>query len=118
LWTSDGSFAVIGGESTFTMNGRAEIEAMVNGGHQSLIASGAAHVLTTPHVVVDGDSATGRSHALNIRWDPAVDRFWVARVSANQWTFARTAEGWKVLERINCNLDGSEMARALLLPSH
>jgi ketosteroid isomerase-like protein len=116
LWTEDGVFAVVGGETSFSMNGRGDIVAMVDGGHQSLIAAGAAHVLTTPHVVVDGDTATGRSHALNIRWDPAADRFWVARVSANCWTFARTSEGWKITERINSNLDGAERSRAILAP--
>lgn len=117
MWTEDGVFAVVGGESTFSMKGRADIVAMVDGGHQTLIRNGAAHVLTTPHIVVDGDRATGRSHALNIRWDPAADRFWVARVSANQWIFARTPAGWKIVERINCNLDGSEQARAALAPT-
>ena len=39
-----------------------------------------------------GDSATGRSYALNIRWDAAVERFWVARVSANTWHWVRTPE--------------------------
>lgn len=116
LWTEDGVFAVVGGDRTFSMNGRAEIAAMVNGGHQTLIRNGAAHVLTTPHVMVDGDSATGRSHALNIRWDPAADRFWVARVSANRWKLARTDQGWQIVERINSNLDGAEESRAVLAP--
>jgi hypothetical protein len=90
---------------------------MVNGaGHQSLIMNGCAHVLTAPHVKIDGDTATGRSYALNIRWDAEADRFWVARVSANRWNWVRTDKGWKVIERINSNLDGAEASRALLAP--
>jgi len=117
IWTEDGEFAVVGGEHTFTMNGSEDIAAMVNGaGHQSLIMNGCAHVLTVPHVVIDGDTASGRSYALNIRWDPAADRFWVARVSANKWHWQRTDKGWKVVQRINSNLDGAEASRALLAP--
>ena len=117
IWTPDGEFAVVGGEHTFTMRGHYDIKAMVDGpGHRGLIDNGCAHVLTVPHVRIDGDEATGRSYALNIRWDPATDRFWVARVSANRWHWARTADGWKVVERINSNLDGAEASRALLAP--
>lgn len=117
LWQEDGVFSVVGGEATFAMNGRAEIAAMVSGaGHQSLIHNGAAHVLTTPHVVVDGDAAVARSYALNIRWDADADRFWVARVSANLWKLARTVEGWRIAERTNSNLDGAAQSREILVP--
>jgi hypothetical protein len=117
IWTADGAFAVVGGEHSFTMKGSDDIAAMVKGrGHQGLILNGCAHVLTTPHVVIDGDEATGRSYALNIRWDVDADRFWVARVSANRWRWTRTGQGWKVVERINANLDGAEASRALLAP--
>jgi hypothetical protein len=117
IWTEDGEFAVVGGEHTFTMKGSDDIAAMVNGaGHQSLIMNGCAHVLTAPHVEIQGDTATGRSYALNIRWDAEADRFWVARVSANRWNWVRTDKGWKVIERINSNLDGAEASRALLAP--
>lgn len=117
IWTEDGEFAVVGGEHTFTMKGSEDIAAMVNGaGHQGLIHNGCAHVLTVPHVVIDGDRATGRSYALNIRWDGEADRFWVARVSANRWIWTRTDRGWKATERINANLDGAEASRALLAP--
>jgi hypothetical protein len=117
LWTEDGVFAVVGGEHTFSMNGRDDIEGMVKGaGHQGLILNGCAHVLTAPHVEVSGDTARGRSYALNIRWDPAADRFWVARVSANTWRWARTDAGWKIVERVNSNLDGAEASRKMLTP--
>jgi hypothetical protein len=64
-------------------------------------------VLTVPHVVVNGDEATGRSYALNIRWDPEADRFWVARVSANTWRWVRTSSGWRIADRVNAPLDGT-----------
>jgi hypothetical protein len=114
LWTEDGSFAAIPQRH---MNGRAEIAEMVHGsGHQSLIHAGCAHVLTVPHIVIDGDQASGRSYALNLRWDAASDRYWVARVSANTWRWVRTQEGWRIRERVNAGLDGSAAHRALLKP--
>ncbi|MGW1215955.1 nuclear transport factor 2 family protein [Streptomyces sp. NPDC002499] len=115
LWTRDGVFAVVG---HFTMRGHEDISGMVHGtGHQHLIRNGAAHVLTVPHIQIDGDRATGRGYALNIRWDPDADRFRVARVSANTWRWARTADGWRVVERVNANLDGTAAHRELLAPA-
>jgi hypothetical protein len=114
LWTEDGSFDAVG---AITMQGHDQIAGMVRSqGHQDLILHGCGHVLTVPHVVVDGDEAHGRSYALNIRWDPEQQLFWVARLSANTWRWVRTKEGWKVKERVNANLDGTAEHRAMLGP--
>src|SRR5262245_22369805 len=65
LWTEDGTFDAVG---AIEMRGRDDIAAMVRGdGHQSLIRNGCGHVLTVPHIAVEGDKAVGRSYALNIR---------------------------------------------------
>ncbi|MGW0710262.1 nuclear transport factor 2 family protein [Streptomyces sp. NPDC002643] len=114
LWTDDGVFDAI---PHLRMEGRDDIVGMVHGtGHQSVIAGGCGHVLTVPHIVVDGDHATGRSHALHLRWDADAGRFWVFQVSANTWRWERTAQGWRIAERINANLDGSPGPRAMLTP--
>jgi hypothetical protein len=114
LWTEDGTFDAVG---AIEMHGWDEIAGMVDGdGHQSLILNGCGHVLTVPHVALDGDEATGRSYALNIRWDEEAQRFWVARVSANTWRWVRTPEGWRIAERVNANLDGTAAHRAMLAP--
>jgi len=114
LWTQDGSFDAVG---AITMHGHEQIAGMVRSqGHQDLILHGCGHVLTVPHVVVDGDEARGRSYALNIRWDADEQRFWVARLSANTWHWVRTDDGWKVKERVNANLDGTPEHRAVLAP--
>ena len=114
LWTEDGSYDASGAT---TLRGRGEIAGMVEARfHQSLIVNGCGHVLTVPHVVVHGDEAEGRSYSLNIRWDAEQQRFWVARVSANTWKWRRTADGWRVTERVNANLDGTPEHRAILAP--
>jgi SnoaL-like protein len=114
LWTEDGSFDAV---PFYEMRGRDDIAAMVHGpGHQRLITNGCGHVLTVPHIVVDGDEATGRSYALNIRWDAEADRFWVARVSANTWRWVRTPQGWRIADRVNAALDGTAEHREMLAP--
>ncbi|MFF3654058.1 nuclear transport factor 2 family protein [Streptomyces olivochromogenes] len=114
LWTEDGVFDAV---PHLRMEGREGILGMVHGaGHQSVIHNGCGHVLTVPHIVVDGDRATGRSHALHLRWDADAGRFWVFQVSANTWRWARTPQGWRIAERINANLDGTEGPRAMLAP--
>jgi hypothetical protein len=114
LWTDDGLFDAVG---ALEMRGQEQIAWMVRTeGHQELIRNGCAHVLTVPHVVIEGDEAHGRSYALNIRWDPEAQRFWVARLSANSWRWVRTADGWRVAERVNANLDGTPEHRMMLTP--
>ena len=67
LWTEDGLFDAV---AAIEMHGHDQIAGMVRSdGHQNLIHNGCGHVLTVPHVVVNGDAAEGRSYALNIRWD-------------------------------------------------
>ena len=115
LWTEDGVFDAI---PHLRMEGRDGIVGMVHGpGHQSVINNGCGHVLTAPHVVVDGDHATGRSHALHLRWDAEAGRFWVFQVSANTWRWVRTSEGWRIAERVNANLDGTDRPRSMLAPA-
>ena len=112
LWTEDGVFDV---PPYATWAGHGEIAGMVEGeGHRGLIMNGAAHVLTSPRIVIDGDEARGWSYALNIRWDAEEERFWVARVSANGWRWRRGTDGWRIAYRVNRNLDGTEEPREVL----
>jgi ketosteroid isomerase-like protein len=114
LWTDDGAFDAVG---AMKMRGRDEVAGMVrSSGHQALIANGCGHVLTVPYVVVNGDVARGQSYALNIQWDSDTERFWVARLSANTWRWVRTCEGWRIAERVNANLDGTDGHRQMLAP--
>jgi SnoaL-like domain len=114
LWTDDGVFDAVG---AIRMQGHDEIAAMVTSdGHQRLIKNGCGRVLTAPLIAIDGDQAEGRNYALNIRWDPEHDRFWVARVSANTWRWVRTPAGWRTTERTNANLNGTPEHRRMLTP--
>lgn len=110
LWHEDGVYAVGGmGEA----RGREAIAALISGPvHQSLLADGCAHVLTSPAIDLAGDSAVARCHSLVFRHE---DGEWApVRVAANRWELWRGTTGWQVMRRDNALLDGSLAARALL----
>jgi hypothetical protein len=114
LWTEDGRFDAL---PYRRMQGRGQIAAMVTDPrHEEMLARGCGHFLSAPHIVIEGDQAMGRSHALQLRWDAASERYWVVRLSANQWRWERTAQGWRIAERIVSNLDGTPGGRELLAP--
>ena len=93
--------------------GPAAIAAMVLGeGHQALIRDGSAHVPTTAIVNVDADTATATGYTRVYRHTP--DGYEVWRVSANNWEFRRTADGWKVVRRTAQIIDDSGKANELL----
>jgi hypothetical protein len=111
LWTEEGVFNVPG---LATWTGHDEIAGMIEGpGHQGLVVNGVAHFLSAPRIEIDGDRAVAQNHALNIRWEAAADRFWVARASANVWRLERTDDGWKITSRESRTLDGDDAAPAL-----
>lgn len=109
LWTDDGVYEVDG---VLSMTGRDEIAGMVRGtNHQAIIHGGAGHVLTAPRVRVDGDTAEAVNHAMLVT--RTGDAYTVSRVSANWWTCRRTADGWRVVRRVNRPLDGRASSREL-----
>jgi hypothetical protein len=69
-------------------------------------------VIGLPHIVLDGDTAVATSYSRLYRRDG--DNFRVWRVGANRWEFVRTADGWRVKNRVNRVLNGGEEPRALL----
>jgi ketosteroid isomerase-like protein len=110
LWTEDGSYD--SGVGAWT--GRDAIAGMVRGErHQGYITGGAGHVVSAPHVMVDGDRAVALCHSQLLLRDEAADGFRIWRLTANRWDLQRTPEGWKVVERINRQLDGDADARRL-----
>ena len=111
LWTEDGSYD--SGVGVF--EGSAGVSEMVTGEmHQGIIHGGSAHLISLPRVDIDGDRAVATCYSQLLRYDAdnAVFRVW--RATANRWELVRTPEGWRVHQRLNKLLDGSEEARALL----
>ena len=111
LWTADGVYEP-GGMTR--AEGATALEAIYSGDrHQGLIARGSMHMTAPVRVTIDGDHAQAVGYSLLILND-GTDRFHVARAAINRWTLVRTGTGWRIAERMNRVLDGSEDAKALL----
>jgi ketosteroid isomerase-like protein len=105
LWTEDGVYDV---GAMARVQGWAALAELYDAElHQSLIHRGSAHVTTLPRITVDGDTATAVAHSLVVLRNEDGGGYTVWRASANHWTLARTAAGWRILERYNRVLDGS-----------
>jgi hypothetical protein len=110
LWQTDGIYDP-GGLAPFT--GAREVGDLVDQEpHQSYVAAGCGHVLSLPHVTIDGDRAVATNHSRVYRREG--DRWQVVRLSANRWELVREGPGWKVARRTNRLLDGSSQSRELL----
>lgn len=110
LWGEDGVY-----ELADDLNGRGPqgvASLLDNEVHRALVRDGAAHILSAPHVTVDGDRATAINYSRVYRHANGAFTIW--RVSVNHWTLIRTDRGWQVLLRVNRLLDGSDEARAIL----
>ena len=89
------------------------ISAMVLGeGHQALIRDGSAHIPATAIVNVEGDHATAIGYTRVYRHTP--DGYEVWRVSANNWEFRRTPDGWRMVRRTAQLIDDTGKANELL----
>ena len=80
--------------------------------HQGLMESGSGHVSSAPHLVIDGDRATGTHHGtLYKQIDGKVP---VVRLIASRWEFERREGRWVVIRRTNEVLQENPRARELL----
>jgi hypothetical protein len=110
LWAHDGSYDL--GEMGVA-RGPDAIAALFEADlHQGLIANGAAHMLGPARIDITGDTAVAVCYSCVARWTGAA--FELYRVAANKWSLRREREGWRVVNRQNRLLEGSEEARNLL----
>ena len=109
IWAEDGTYDL----HARVMTGRAEIAQELEGKwHQGLIAQGSGHIVSMPHVAVDGDTAVATCHSRLYRREG--DDYRVISCSANRWEFARGRHGWEVKRRVSRRLDGSQESHELL----
>jgi hypothetical protein len=109
LWIADGVYDTDG----HCFVGSDEVGKLVDGDmHRAFVSAGSAHVISLPHLVIDGDSAvaTGYSRVYICKGK----HHEVARASSNRWEFVRTAQGWRVKRRVNRRLVGSGESRQVL----
>jgi hypothetical protein len=112
LWADDGVYD--SGVGAWT--GPDGIGGMVEGPfHQSLIHEGCAHVVSAPHITVDGDTAVAICHSQLLR--STGEGFYIWRVTANRWDWQRIDGRWRITNRVNKVLDGTPDARDLFRDS-
>lgn len=73
---------------------------------------GMAHLMTSPHVVVDGDRAVATNYNQLVQWDG--ETFLSPRVTSNRWELVRQNGRWKIERRVLRLLTGSKESRDLL----
>jgi len=75
-------------------------------GHLDLVNAGCAHLTATPRVSVHGDEAEAVGYSMVILKEG--ERWVLWRTAVNHWTLRRTEAGWRIVERYNRAVDGSE----------
>lgn len=77
-------------------------------GHLDLVNNGCAHLTATPKITVDGDEAQAVGYSFVVLREG--ERWFLWRAAVNHWTLTRTSAGWRIAERFNRTLDGSEQS--------
>ncbi|MFT4027192.1 MAG: nuclear transport factor 2 family protein [Novosphingobium sp.] len=81
-------------------------------GHLDLVNTGCAHLTATPRIAVHGDEAEAVGYSVVILREEG--RWFLWRAAVNHWTLRRTPDGWRIAERFNRALDGSEESHATM----
>ena len=81
-------------------------------GHLDLVKTGCAHLTATPKISVKGDEAEAVGYSVVILREE--DRWFLWRAAINHWTLRRTDAGWRIVERYNRALNGSEESLATM----
>ncbi len=81
-------------------------------GHIDLTRTGSAHTSAPPKIVVKGDEADAVGYSFVIKREG--DRWFVWRAAINHWTLVRTPDGWRVQEKFNRTLDGSDESHEVM----
>ncbi|MCE4267524.1 nuclear transport factor 2 family protein [Rhodococcus globerulus] len=87
---------------------------VAEGRHLEYMAAGCAHLMTPPHIEVDGDRAVAVNYTVLAIHSTETELWEPRRVSANRWMLRRVDGAWKVQDRSIDVLDGSASARELL----
>lgn len=108
LWVDGGGYNFSGGLSGGTrLEAPDQLVAMYQTeGHMGLVSTGCSHLTATPKITVDGDSATAVGYSFVVLREG--DRWYLWRAAVNEWTLVRTGTGWRIKERFNRGLEGTQ----------
>ncbi len=79
---------------------------------QATREAGLAHIMTAPHITIDGDEAAATNYTLLIVGKG--DDCRIRRPSANRWELVRVDGSWRIKRRTLRLIDGSNGSRELL----
>ncbi|MET0252063.1 MAG: nuclear transport factor 2 family protein [Novosphingobium sp.] len=114
LWVEGGGYTFgLPDGSTKRLTAPDEIAGMYGWeGHLELVKTGCAHLTATPKITVAGDEAQAVGYSVVILREG--ERWYLWRAAVNHWTLRRTADGWRIVERVNRTLDGSPESHAVM----
>jgi hypothetical protein len=114
LWVDGGEYNFSGGLSGGTPLKAPEglIAMYEHEGHKALVATGVSHFTGMPRITVNGDDAEAVGYSYVVLREG--DRWFLWRAAINRWTLTRTADGWRIVERYNRALDGSDESHATM----
>lgn len=114
LWIEGGGYNFSGGTSNGTrLEAPDRLVAMYRAdGHMGLVDTGVSHLTATPCVKVDGDQATALGYTYVILREG--ERWFVFRAAINEWKLVRTPDGWRIAERFNRTLKGTEESHEVM----
>lgn len=103
LWIDEGAYDVGGG---FRAVGHEDLlKIWENDGHMGLVNQGVSHLIATPRITVQGDTAEAVAYSYVVLRREEDWHVW--RAAINHWTLVRTGDGWKIRERFNRLLNGA-----------
>ena len=110
LWVEGGSIDLGGVGRAEAYDGIAKL--FSSEAHHKLTGTGSAHLTLSPRITLHGDTAEAVAYSLVVMKEG--ERWILHRATANYWTFVRTPQGWRVQERSNRVLNGSEESHDIL----
>lgn len=103
LWVDDGVYDF----GIARLVGQDNIAAMYESdGHMELVNTGVSHLTATPQITLNGDNAEAVAYSYVMLKEG--DRWFIWRAAVNHWKLTRTTDGWRIVERFNRVLDGSQ----------
>lgn len=108
LWVDGGGYSFSGGISGGTRLEAPEqlVQMYESAGHKDLVRTGVSHFTGAPRITVNGDDAEAVGYSFVVLREG--ERWYLWRAAINHWKLARTPGGWRIEERLNRTLDGSE----------
>jgi len=114
LWMQGGGYNYSGGKSNGTrLEAPDDLIKIYEGpGHVGLISAGCSHLTATPIITISGNTANALGYTYVILKEG--DRWFVFRAAINEWKLLRTDSGWRIAERFNRTIDGSEESQEVM----